>query len=659
MSRPKFILLLALLFLMAITVPITMESLTAVPVSADSHSATSTANAVPVLISADPTPGGLGTAVIWDDAALSDSLTISMTGVALPPEGSSYEGWLVSDDGSVKKSTGILSVSADGVISHTFGSPKNLVIALKEQNDTGESGWVLLTAQGSQTRVQVNVGPGTVATELAHIHAGQCGDDLGDVAHGLSSLSSGSSLSVVDAMLTSLLTGSFAINLHEKDNAGNYTACGNIPAMGEFLTIALDERTQSGESGWATLIANGSQTDVAVNVGPGTIVTELAHIHDGQCGDNLGDVVHALTNLAGGASVTTVDATLASLRTGVFTINLHQQGNAGRYTACGNIPAGDSMYSGENLINTYNTFVITQEPVPDTDPAPASGPPAFSHAIPLDGMAHIRHLLADWPPGSGVGILQNLKTQLDVAIRHAQLAASSDTLETLQLHAHHVLNIIEGEDGPNFDASFGNPGDGIGVLIHAQDSKHGPFAANAVPDDVVISEHAALVEINGMNAETRALEALDFALKALDTTNMQLAKIFLGQDGAVGVIGSLQAARSGFDADGDGSIENIVGEGGAEQAYVEAQLMATYTLAPGAPAPIATPEPEPTAIPEPTATPVPPPVPTQAQPTAPGLPGVGDDSVPIAAQLALLAAIVLLGTGGIFMVRGRRSKQSI
>ncbi|MFP6651183.1 MAG: hypothetical protein VCA17_03000, partial [Dehalococcoidia bacterium] len=70
------------------------------------------------------------------------------------------------------------------------------------------------------------------------------------------------------------------------------------------------------------------------------------------------------------------------------------------------------------------------------------------------------------------------------------------------------------------------------------------------------------------------------------------------------------------------------------------------------------PEPiEPTPEPiEPTPEPV---VVSDPQPTAPGLPGVGDDSVPIAAQLALLAAVVLLGTGGIFMVRGRRSKKSI
>jgi len=61
MSRSKFILLLALLTLLA--VPVAVEAQT--PPQA-------------VLISADA-PAGTGTAVIWDDQSLSDSITTSMT----------------------------------------------------------------------------------------------------------------------------------------------------------------------------------------------------------------------------------------------------------------------------------------------------------------------------------------------------------------------------------------------------------------------------------------------------------------------------------------------------------------------------------------------------------------------------------------------------
>ncbi|MFP6652081.1 MAG: hypothetical protein VCA17_07655, partial [Dehalococcoidia bacterium] len=81
MSRSKFILLLALLTLLA--VPVAVEAQTPPQ---------------PALISAG-SPAGTGTAVIWDDQSLSDSITTSMAGVTPPAEGTAYEGWLVSDDG--------------------------------------------------------------------------------------------------------------------------------------------------------------------------------------------------------------------------------------------------------------------------------------------------------------------------------------------------------------------------------------------------------------------------------------------------------------------------------------------------------------------------------------------------------------------------------
>lgn len=402
MSRSKLVLLLAFLLLMT----------------------------VPVTVSAQSPAEGAGTAIISDDAALSDSITVSMSGVTAPAEGSAYEGWLVSDDGSTKLSTGVMTVGADGSISHTFGS------------------------------------------------------------------------------------------------------------------------------------------------------------------------------------------------------------------------ASDG-YTGENLIASYSSFIITEEPSPDTDPM-ASDTVVFNHVIPSGGMAHIRHLLTDWPAGSGVGILTNLKTQLDVAIQHAELAASSETLEDVQKHVHHVINAIEGESGANYDASFGTFGDGVGVLTHAQDSSHAGFAAAGAPDDTVVAAHAALVETNGASVETRATSARDIALKAAGANSLRLAKILVGPGGGT-VISTLKAARNGFDGDGDGTIENTAGEAGADQAYVEAQLIATYTLMPGAPAPgeIATPEPTPEPTPAPT------------QPTAPGLPGVGDESVSVAAQFAMMAGVLLLGAGGIFVIRGRRSKNGI
>jgi hypothetical protein len=279
---------------------------------------------------------------------------------------------------------------------------------------------------------------------------------------------------------------------------------------------------------------------------------------------------------------------------------------------------------GENLIASYNKFVVTVEPAPDTDPEP-SGVIAFSHRIPLAGAAHVRHLLTSWPPGTDSGILANLRTQLQMAIDHVELAINAATLEEVQLHTHHVLNIIEGVDGANFDASFGNPGDGLGVLLHAEDSKHATFAAQEA-GEVIFTTNAALVEASGGNAADRAIAARDIALVSLGESSLFAAKLNLTP-----VLGLLTTALHGVDADADGTIASGSNEGGADQAYVSAQLMATYTMAEGG-----------------------------LEPVGPelgiGLSKTGDESVAIMAMMALAGALVLIIGGGAMVLRTRRIK---
>ena len=224
---------------------------------------------------------------------------------------------------------------------------ESVTIALNELNDSGQSGWATLTARGAQTEVVLNISGGALETELVHIHSGQCGDTLGGVVHPLTSFVDGAgvSLTTMDAMLSSLRNGDFAINSHKKGEPGVYTSCGNIPTVAESVTIALNELNDSGQSGEATLTARGDQTEVVLNISGGALETELVHIHSGQCGDTLGGVVHPLTSFVDGAgvSLTTVDAMLSSLRNGDFAINSHKKGEPGVYTSCGNIPGGETM----------------------------------------------------------------------------------------------------------------------------------------------------------------------------------------------------------------------------------------------------------------------------------------------------------------------------
>ena len=111
--------------------------------------------------------------------------------------------------------------------------PGALVIDLVEQNASGQSGWAALTAKGAQTEVVLNLSAGTLESEMVHIHSGSCGTaTLGGVVHVLTSFvgGAGGSVTLVDASLSSLQTGGFAINSHQKGNPGTYTSCGSIPA---------------------------------------------------------------------------------------------------------------------------------------------------------------------------------------------------------------------------------------------------------------------------------------------------------------------------------------------------------------------------------------------------------------------------------------------
>ena len=237
----------------------------------------------------------------------------------------------------------------------------------------------------------------------------------------------------------------------------------------------------------------------------------------------------------------------------------------------------DPRYTAENLVHAYDTVVITEETAGANPDAPA-GPPVYAHQIPAGAMAHIRHLITSWPPGSNSGILTNLKNQLGLSLEVAHLARNSTTTAGLRKWSEVLINAIEGPEGPNYgdlngDGTVEDFGDGVGVLTHATDRKHAGFAAGAAPDDQLIVFHAKRVEIDGANLEDWASQARDLGLLSLQQADLTMAQLLIAN-----ALGLLEAALLGRDADGNGTIESVTGEGGAAQAYVEAQLIASYHL---------------------------------------------------------------------------------
>ncbi len=110
--------------------------------------------------------------------------------------------------------------------------PTTVTIALAEENGSGQSGTAMLSAEGDQTRVVIDLANSPAGPQPAHIHTGNCGPTLGGVVFALEFPRDGKSTSMVNTPLSAVQTGGFAINVHKSPQEANvYVACGTIPAV--------------------------------------------------------------------------------------------------------------------------------------------------------------------------------------------------------------------------------------------------------------------------------------------------------------------------------------------------------------------------------------------------------------------------------------------
>ncbi len=120
------------------------------------------------------------------------------------------------------------------------------------------------------------------------------------------------------------------------------SACGgddNDEAAGsDEVTVELAEYEGSGQSGTATLTAEGEQTRVVISIDDPVSDSQPAHIHEGSCDDLTPEPLYGLPNVTAGTSESTVDASLETLEDGDYAINLHMSDeDLATYTSCGDI----------------------------------------------------------------------------------------------------------------------------------------------------------------------------------------------------------------------------------------------------------------------------------------------------------------------------------
>lgn len=110
-------------------------------------------------------------------------------------------------------------------------------------------------------------------------------------------------------------------------------------ALDDVISVTLDALNDSGQSGSATLIPEGKQTRVAIELSNAPSgVAQPAHIHLGRC-DNLDKAPkYPLEAVKGGRSVTVLPVSLDTILKERSAINIHKSAaEVQTYVACGNI----------------------------------------------------------------------------------------------------------------------------------------------------------------------------------------------------------------------------------------------------------------------------------------------------------------------------------
>jgi hypothetical protein len=194
--------------------------------------------------------------------------------------------------------------------------------------------------------------------------------------------------------------------------------------------------------------------------------------------------------------------------------------------------------TGENLIAQYASFVVTLEPVEDSDPGP-SNEVVFQGAASADMLVAARRVFAlnEGEPATprNVSYGQGLLGQSQVATNHmnnALNAAAIGAFGEMRTHSEHVVNIIEGTAGPRFadytgDGRAENPGDGFGTLTYARQiavllpgvgGESGTLEALLVVAQDKAEEILAAPDIASAQADLEGFKALGEQLASLAPT---------------------------------------------------------------------------------------------------------------------------------------------
>jgi plastocyanin len=236
----------------------------------------------------------------------------------------------------------------------------------------------------------------------------------------------------------------------------------------------------------------------------------------------------------------------------------------------------------ENLLGNYSSAIIVVRPN-EGEAEIADLDVAFSGVTPLNSLAYVRNLVYEFGGNEdSQAFLPAAEEQNAIAIEHATLlldALAVDNLGEAKLHAEHVVNILDGEDGEHYgdldgDGRAQNPGDGVGVRVYLEGAReHAGLAAEADGATDEVTLHSGHVVIAAENALGWVDEAIDAAEHVITADTPAEAMPFADE------LGQLTAdITAGRDLNGDNYAAPAPGEGAIATAYEHAVFMGGFEI---------------------------------------------------------------------------------
>ncbi len=219
------------------------------------------------------------------------------------------------------------------------------------------------------------------------------------------------------------------------------------------------------------------------------------------------------------------------------------------HATCGAVVLAAVTFGGATL--------AAQAPAAQT-PAPAAAPANPAHT-------HIGHVMTMWKDTPNTqGFLPVAVADAKVAATHAgYMQKSPDNLDSLKLHAGHVLNALD----PSLEAK--GPGSGYGVKRAAAGAlQHIQLAAKGETASKGVQTHAGHVSASLTDVTQWTDQAIATAQKIRAAGSAADAAPLVAE-----LIAQTNSIVNGVDANKDGSIGWQTGEGGLAQAQTHMGLM--------------------------------------------------------------------------------------